>query len=209
MPKPRFSNTPSRRRRPSKERRAPRGQGGLLRWVKSLKGLLSRPLALQRRNGRWQLRLVDRRRAAAALTPETHALCDDLRERLLAHPDEVAVHALRHLVRVHDTLTREGWPGVEALPGRTLRKSLAQTQMLLKEHRSEPLLMLQERLRVMQVAADLREERGAKVVTPRPAGPVLAPDSEVEVSEVSVEEYDASERSWVGTVPQQLPTSKP
>lgn len=205
MPNPRTSSKASRRR-PAKERRAPRGKGGLIRWIK---GLLGRPLALQRRDGRWHLVLVDRRRAAVNLSPETHALCDELRERLLAHTHAAAVHAMRHLVRVHDTLTREGWAGVEALPARTLRKALVQTQMLLEEHGSAALADLQHRLRVMQVAAELREERSARQAPPAPAVPVPPPDSQVEVSEVTAEEYDASERSWVGTLPQKLPTAEP
>lgn len=205
MPKP-GSSSKSSRRRPEKERRAPRGKAGLLRRVK---GLLGRPLALQRRDGRWHLVLVDRRRPTFKLTPETSALCDELRERLLAHTHEAAVHAMRHLVRVHDALTREGWPGVEALPARTLRKALVQAQMLREEHASEPLAMLQDRLRVMQVAAELRQERGARLAPAAAALPVPAPDSQVEVTEVSAEEYDASEGSWVGTLPQDLPAAKP
>lgn len=201
MPKPRLS-AQSQRRRPAQERRAPKGKGGLLRWMK---GLLRRPLALQRRNGRWHLVLVDRRRPAAQLSLETQALCEELRERLLSQTHEAAGHALRHLVRVHDTLTQDGWPGVEALPSRTLGKALLQAQMLQDEQRSDALDDLLHRLRVMQVAAELREERSARPA-PAPRAPVPLPDSQVEVSEATPEEYAASERSWVGTVPQKLPT---
>lgn len=204
MPKPRLS-AQSPRRRPAKERRAPRGKGGLLRWMQ---GLLRRPLSLQRRNGSWHLVLVDRRRPGAKLSLETHALCEELRERLLSHSHAAAGHALRHLVAVHDALSREDWPGVEALPSRTLAKARVQTEMLQEERDSETLADLQHRLRVMQVAAELREEREAKPPPPK-AAPLPPPDSEVEVSEATPEEYDATERSWVGTVPQKLPPEKP
>ena len=90
---------------------------------------------------------------------------------------------------------------------------LVQTQMLLDENPSAPLVLLQDRLRVLQVAAELREERSARLAAPAAATAaaalLLAPDSEVEVSEATAEEYDASERSWVGTVPQKLPPAEP
>ena len=110
---------------------------------------------------------------------------------------------------MHETLGRDGWPGIEALPSRTLRKAWVQVQLLQREQPSQLLAALAERLHLSQVAAELGEERAARPAAP-PA-PVVVPeaDSQVEVSEANPEEFDATERSWVGTRPQAQPGNTP
>lgn len=174
------------------ERRGPLGSTGSLRW---LKGLLGRPVALQRRNGKLHMVLVDRRRPAEAQRVQAmEKLRDELRTRLLGHEHAHAAQAMRHLVFVHDELGRRGWAGVEAMPPRVLRKALVQAQMLHDHEASTPLARMIDRMRVLLVAAELREERRERTAR-EVAG------EQLEVSETTHEEFEAMERSWVGTVP--------
>jgi len=103
-------------------------------------------------------------------------------------------------VLVHDELGRTGWPGVEAFPVRVVGKARIQAEMLASLEPSTVLGAFIERLRLVEVAARLREEE-PDPATARPAAPEDFPDSEVEVSQGSHEEWEVLERSWVGTVP--------
>lgn len=195
------------------DRRAPRGSTGSLRWVK---GLLGRPLVLERRGSKLHLTLVDRRRPAAVLeADDLSALRAELRARLLEHDNHHTAAVMRHLVLVHDVLGRRGWSGVAAMDSRVLHKAQIQAQMLASEEPSRRLSLLSQRLTVLQVTASVREDRGAdgdsEETTPdwqTTALPVqragatridLDLDAPVEISEGSAEEFDAIERGWLAT----------
>ena len=177
-------------RRPVRERRAPRGSPGSVRW---LKGLLGRPVGLERRDGQLHITLVDRRRPPEVVEADAvNRLCAELRARLLAHGNDHAAVVMRHLVAVHDTLSKRGWSGVEALTSTLLGKALDQAQMLATHEPSRGMADLIERLRVLRAAAQVREER-----SPRPASGQSAVD--LEVSETTHEEFENTERSWEQT----------
>lgn len=179
------------RKKPQHERRAPRGKPGSVRWMK---GLLGRPLGMERRDDKLHVTLLERRRSPEQQEAELIGhLCTELRARLLAHEHAHAAATMRHLVAVHDALLQKGWPAAQNLPSGVLAKALMQTQMLAVLESSSALTFLVDRLRLLQVAAELREERAG---TPRtPSGQGL-----VEVSEVSQDEFESSQREWVATV---------
>ena len=183
------------RRVPVKDRRAAPGAKGTTGSLRRLKGLLGRPLGLERRGGRLRVVLIDRRRASPAdQPPSLSQLRAELRARLLAHEHDCTARVMRHLVFVHDELGRKGWPGVAALPGQVLGKALMQAEMLASQEPSPSLAEIVERLRLLKVAADLREERET-----RPKD--FAMSERLEVSESTYEEVQEMERSWVGTLP--------
>jgi len=174
-------------RRPERERRAPRGRAGSVRW---LKGLLGRPVGLERRDGQLHVTLVDRRRPPEVVEADAvNRLCAELSERLLAHGNDHAAVVMRHLVAVQDTLSKRGWSGVQALTSTLLGKAIEQAQMLATHEPSRGMVELIERLRVLRAAAEVREERN-----PRPASDQGGVD--VEVSETTHEEFENTERSW-------------
>ena len=176
------------RRRPVKERRAPPGPPGSLRW---LKGLLGRPVAIERRDGKLHVVLVERRRThRPGASLELEPMLDELRVRLLADQDGRVATALPAITAVHDALDRNGWAGVGALPARTLRAAIAQAEALARIEPSRPLAAITDRLRTLHVGAELREQRAQAA---RPAEGADGP----EVSESTIEEFVASERSWV------------
>ena len=79
------------RRVPVKDRRGAPGAKGTTGSLRRLKGLLGRPLGLERRGGRLRVVLIDRRRASPAdQPPSLSQLRAELRARLLAlhHPPE-------------------------------------------------------------------------------------------------------------------------
>jgi len=137
--------------------------------------------------------------------PAPHAAAaamEELRSELCAilalHTDERAPHALRHLVAVYDELGRAGWTGVEAFPFRVLAKAHVQAEMLATLEPSTIFAAFVERLRLVEVASRLREE---DELAPKREAPIEFPDSQVEVTQGSSEEYEILERSWVGTIP--------
>jgi hypothetical protein len=105
-----------------------------------------------------------------------------------------AAQLMRHLVCVHDELGRKGWTGVGALPASVLRLALVQADMLADGDTAPPLSLFIDQLRLLQVAAELREERQSRLKG-------LEASSTVEVSETTQEDFEAMERSWLGTVP--------
>ncbi len=193
-----------RRTKPSKERRALRGTPGSVRW---LGGLLGRPVGFQRRNGQLHVALIERRRSPETIeADEVAALSAELRTRLLAHDHEQAAAVMRHLVLVHDVLSHRGWAGVASMASGLLRKAVMQAQLLASQESSAQLVELIDRLRLLQVAAGLREERQAKPGVPAQTD---APDSEVEISETTPEEFEAMQRSWLDTVsPAEVPPER-
>jgi len=186
------------RKIPVKDRRVAAGVGAAHNPLRQLKGLLGRPLGLERRGSQLHVVLVDRRRAPPAdQQPSLSQLQAELRQQLLIQEHSEAAHLMRHLAFVHDELGRRGWPGVAALPGQILGKALVQAEMLANEEPSPSLQMIIDRLRLLQVEAARRDERALLLAQ-------LETRPEVEVSEATHEEYEELERSWVGTMPSGL-----
>lgn len=145
--------------KPRAERRAPRGKPGSLRWLRSL---LGRPVVLVWRNGSLHVALQDRRRPPEVVQAQDRAaLCEELRVRLLEHGEQ-HVAVLRPLVAVHEALSKEGWERVARLPSALLAKAHLQLLMLLGREPSASLAGLADRLRLVQAAAELREERNRR-----------------------------------------------
>ncbi len=185
--------------KPSRDRRASDAKPGTLRW---LRGLLSRPLALERRGLQWHVVLGERRRKPGVERAPTLAeVNEELHGRLLAQDVEHAARVMRHLVFVHDELCRRGWRGVETLPAKVLGKALVQVQMLAQDGSSPVMAHIVERLQQIHVGAQAREERRARAQTD---------GGRVEVREVSAEEFAETERSWLGTMsPAAVPPREP
>jgi hypothetical protein len=180
---------PSSRRRPLKERRKQPGAPGSMRW---LGGILGRPLAVESGAAGPRIVLVERRKARDDNhRVPTAQVCEELRSRLLGHELENATRVMRHLVLVHDQLASKGWAGVEALPSRVLGLAVIQAQMLTTHGPSLALAQLTDRLRVTKVAVELREERLRNA----------AADRQVEVSEVTHEEFTRSALDWQASQP--------
>lgn len=151
--------TRERGAKPRAERRAPRGKPGSLRWLRSL---LGRPVALVWRNGSLHVVLQDRRRPPEVVEAQDRAaLCEELRVRLLEH-GEKHVAVLRPLVAVHEALSQGGWDRVARLPSALLAKAHLQLLMLLGHEPSGGLAAMVDRLRLVQTAAELREERNRR-----------------------------------------------
>lgn len=188
----RSSKSTSRSRPPLKDRRASADAPAALRQIK---GLFVRPVALERREGKLRVVLVDRRQATPApQEPSTAELCAELGARLLAHDPGQGTQSVRFLMVVHDTLGRKGWDGVGALPSVVLAKSSLLVQMMAREDPSPLLDQMIARLKPLRVAAELREEGDHRV-------PAFELGRNVEVSESDFADFDTVERGWDGTVP--------
>jgi len=181
---------------PIKDRRAAPAAKGAAGFLHRLKGVLARPIKLQRRDGRLRLVLVERRQARPVDGPPSLLDArDELRALLMLHGNEQATGVMRHLVLVHDELGRRGWPGVEALPAQVLNMALVQAEMLASDEPTETLTLIIDHLRIAKVAAELREEQASRP-PPQLMGEAL------EVSEVPRDEFDELVRDdWVDTVP--------
>jgi hypothetical protein len=92
---------------------------------------------------------------------------------------------------------------VTALPPSVLDKALFQAQMLSRDGFSPPLKKLIERLRQLQPVREKPAEEAAEPpkARPRPVG------TELEISETSHEDFEATERTWFGTLPPPTPES--
>jgi hypothetical protein len=130
-------------------------------------------------------------------------LREELRLRLLEVDHQHT--AMRHLVFVHDVLGRQGWPGLHAMNSTVLRRAGVQLQMLIEREPSARLARLADKLRLLQAGAEAREER-LQAQAPARADALggIGGDTSIEVSEVSAEEYDASQRDWDATAPAPL-----
>jgi hypothetical protein len=190
------SSSPSRkgsRQMPLKDRRAaPDGKGsGSLR---KLKGLLGRPIGLERREGKLHVVLTERRRPRPADEPASLSqLCAELSARLLAH-ETSEVQTMRHLILVHDALERRGWAAIEGLSSLVLIKAIEQAEVLAAEEPSPHMDMLIEGLRPLHTAADLRDKRETRQQDFRVG-------DNLEVSESDYAEFEDVESNWTGTVP--------
>jgi hypothetical protein len=175
--------------KPRIERRAPRGQPGSVRW---LQGLLGRPVALERRDGKLHITLVERRRPPEVIqAQERAALCEELRLRLLEHGESHAA-VLRPLVAVHEALARRGWEGVGRLNSALLAKAQMQLLMLLGREASDALTEMVEHVRLLQAAAEAREDRERR-------DGVRDDDVMVVVEEASDDDYASLARAWEDT----------
>jgi len=177
---------------PLKDRRAAPGKrGGSLR---KLKGLLGRPLGIERRDGKLRVVLTERRRPRRADEPPSLSqLCAELSARLLAH-EATEAQTMRHLILVHDALERRGWVGIESMGSLVLVKAIEQAESLAAEEPSPHMDMLLEGLRPLHNAASMREQREARVHEFRVG-------DNLEVSESDFTEFQDAETNWAGTVP--------
>ncbi|MFM9915343.1 MAG: hypothetical protein ACKVOX_06015 [Rhizobacter sp.] len=184
-----------RQKRASIERRGTPSDPGILDKLRMVKGALGRPLRVVRRGHQFHLVLVDRRRAPRSVAPlSVTQMCAELRERLLVHEHDHAAEVMRHLVFVHDVLGRKGWEAVEGLPARTIGKALVQAEMLVSQQGSQALSKLIERLRVLKVAANLRDERKA-------VSDDASEAKSMQVSESTHEDFEDLQRHWDGGLP--------
>jgi hypothetical protein len=162
-----MSSTPTKARRARRaknqaidnDRRAPASAKGLDVTLRKIKGALGRPLALQNREGRLHVVLVDRRRAPRDAPPSLDQIRADLRTRLLVQQHELAVQVLRPLVQVHEHLCEGGWEAVGKLPADLLSKALQQALMLQRDDPSPALGTVIERLRIFKAAAEVEADR--------------------------------------------------
>lgn len=168
---------------PIEDRRTPASARGIGVALRRLKGLLRRPLRLQRHGLQWHVVLVDRRLRPSPDEPPSQAqLLAELSARLLAIEHQHAAAGMRQLVRVHDELWRKGWPGVEGLSAWDLQRALAQGELLASLEASPAMTMLVDRLRLLKAAAEVREER-------RTAAQAEAASGQPEVSETNFDEF--------------------
>lgn len=187
------------RKKPLKDRRAPKGTKRTQGPLSKLGSLLIRPLRLQRQGARLRVVLIERRREPNAdQPPSLDQMRLELRARLMAQPHEHTARVMRHLAFVHDELGRKGWPGVEALPSQVLGKAHLQAEMLASEEASAALTALVERLHVLRVAAELHEERRERR---KEASLETRPD----VFDATHEEFEEVERSWTGPDSSKMP----
>jgi hypothetical protein len=193
-----MSKNPPTPRKPGKDRRAAPGAKGTTGTLRRMKGLLVRPIGLERRDGKLQLVLAERRKPTPVdQAPSLSQLCAELSARLLAHDPEHTAKMMRHLVLVHDVLERKGWPGVGAMSGLVLRAALVQAETLASEDPSPHLELILDQLRLLQAAADQRDERDSRLQD-------FKVGDNVQVSETNFGEFEDMERSWGGTVPSGL-----
>ena len=181
------------RQMPLKDRRrAPDAKGSAP--LRKLKGLLGRPIGLERREGKLHVVLTERRRPRPANEPPSLSqLCAELSARLLAH-EASEVQTMRHLILVHDALDRRGWGAIEGMSALVLAKALEQAEALALEEPSPLMDMLIEGLRPLQTAADLRDQRESRLQDFRVG-------DNLEVTESDFADFQAVETNWVGTVP--------
>jgi hypothetical protein len=186
------------RQMPLKDRRAASGKAsGSLR---KLKGLLGRPLGVERRDGKLRVVLTERRRPRPADEPPSLSqLCAELSARLLAH-EHAEMQTMRHLVVVHDALERRGWTGIEGMSALVLGKAIEQVDALAAEEPSPHMDMLLEGLRPLHKAAALREQRDMGEFD-EPHAHEFRVGENLEVSESDYADFQDAETNWAGTVP--------
>lgn len=189
------------RKMPAVDRRAPPDAKGAPVALRKMKGVLSRPLGFERRGSQLHVVLVERRRTPTSeLPPSLEEQRTELRERLLSNENDQAAKVMRHLVFVHDELGRKGWHGVELLPAHVIGKAIMQAELLASQEPSKVLASITEKLRLLKVSADVREERKQQLRS--------QDNSEnLEVSEATREEFDETERNWIDTP--SVPPPKP
>lgn len=144
------------------DRRVSEG-GGLLAWLRRMRGMLRRPLGLRRRGLQLDIVLVDRRRNPPHQGPAVARICAELRVRLGALEREHVLQTMRPLLQVYEELRRRGWAGVEPMSSRRLSRAGRQVRLLHELEPSAAMAYLADRLRLMQAAAEAREEHSRAV----------------------------------------------
>ena len=175
----------ARTKPPTKDRRASGGGTATKNWLKQLMG---RPLTLERQGVQLRVAMAERRRPPDIIEAEAvQYLRSQLTARMGAAENRQAVKVMRQLRKVHEVLGAEGWAGVNLLPSAVLGKARVQAQMLLVAAPSSTVTAFIERLRLLQGASSMREERHHQSFADHG-------DSSVEISEVSHEEFEAMTR---------------
>lgn len=155
-----------------------------------LRGLLSRPLKLERRGVQLHVVLGEPKQPPAPPARPGEVLRrghEALRALLARHPD--ARHLLRHLSFFEQVLGREGSRALRSeVPLQVLRRAHEQLEMLLREDSTPELAELAARLE-----RTVRDRSRAEDEAP--------PASAVQVSEASHSLFDEMERSWTGNIP--------
>lgn len=191
-----MADRPSSRKKPFAERRitARAHSDDAALALRRVKGALDRPLGIERKDGQLRVVFVERRRTLLADQPPMLAkIRADLRCRLADLADTPAERLMRHLAFVGTELARRGWAGVETLPASVLGRAVVQAEMLSGESPSEPLTVFVDRLRLLKVASEVREERMS-------ADRRELDDATLVVSEATQEEFEASQRSWADSL---------
>lgn len=174
---------------------------GSLRWVRDV---LGRSIRLEQRRNPLQAASVDPKRGLPAQQPSTLLMQQraELGARLLVH--DPATQTVRNLFALYDELDSRGWAGIAALPLTVMSRGLAEAEMLATDEPSSVLNTIIEGLRELTVAAERRATHRAHEALEREwEKPARAP----EISETNYDEYELTERSWVGTVPAGLKAS--
>lgn len=155
-----------------------------------LRGLLSRPLKIERRGAQLHVVLGESKQPPAPparpgeLLRQGHAA---LRDLLARHPD--ARHLMRHLAFFEQSLGQRGSRALRSeVPLPVLRKAHEQLELLLRDGSSPELAALATRME-----RAVRERGRAQEDAP--------PASTVQVSEASHSLFDEMERSWTGEMP--------
>lgn len=175
------------------DRRRSRAGGGALRLLRWLRNLFKRPFHLRWQGAVPRIAYVERRGAPSTDHPRALAGLRAQLDRLLAEGRRSgASEVLLPLRVVHNELARRGWSGVELLPSRVLAKARLQAELV--GGGASSLAPLVERLHLLEAAAQVREERKARLQAP-------ALVEQIEVSEATVEEFDEMEKSWLGVMP--------
>jgi hypothetical protein len=192
------------------ERRVAVVRPGLPRALHMIKNLWARPLELKKEGKRVKVVLVERRRPRMGdEAPPLELMRTELRERLFNNKNAKVTQVMRHLVLVHDELGRGGWEGVEVLPAQVIGLAIVQAEMLASEEPSRLLSLVIERLRIIKVAADVRDERAARLkfaASSPPSEPSAldsAPPAEAPPPAPAGVEDDGH-RNWTGPVPTPL-----
>lgn len=181
------------------DRRDPEG-GGVLAWLRRMRGMLRRPLGLRRRGLHLDIVLVDRRRNPPHQGPAVARICAELRVRLGALDREHVLQTMRPLLQVYEELRRRGWAGVEPMSSRRLSRAGRQVRLLHELEPSAAMAYLADRLRLMQAAAEAREEHSRAV---RQQEAAAAPD----VRETDFSEFQRHDtRSPSAAADSQLPS---
>lgn len=176
--------------RPKNRRAAPKP----VQW---LRGLLRRPLRLERRGLQIHLLLDPPSDAVPAPVPASPPSPgavlrqghDELRALLRRHPE--ARHLMRHLGFVEQALGRSGSRALRReVPVSVLRKALDQLDLLARDEPSDGLAALRRRI------ADAARERDGATDAAGAAGA-----DALQVSEASHSLFEEMERSWTGRMP--------
>jgi hypothetical protein len=159
-----------------------------------LRGLLSRPLTIQREGLSFHVVSAAPRSDVKRHGVSTAELHSELGTRLQDPTQAWDAQVMRHLAAVHHVLGRQGWKGVQAMPNGLIAKALVQAEMLHADEPTPAMTTLVDRLSAIHAAAAAREGRTSVRRQEENAACV-------QVSEATHEEFEALEKSWTGNIP--------